>query len=415
MLKSVEDISSTKKRLKIEIPSDVIESEIRKVLLEKQKKVRMPGFRPGKTPMALIEKRFGKETELEVLDKLTLDFYLDAIREANLRPVSNPMVEDTTEFQRGNPLSMTVTVEVMPKLEDVKYENITVQEVPFDVTEEEINALLQRLVEEKASYETVDDVISSEDIVTIDYKVKEEGLEKEDVVLKIGTGPYPQEFFDAFIGKRKDDEFGIDVSFPENLNSIFAGKRLNFEIKVKDVKKRTLPTIDDEFAKDLGFDDMASLRNHIKESLYSFKKADADKVKQRKIVEHLLRTYDFEIPETLLDSEVSKMIKEVRSKNKGETRPDEELKKELEEKAKKNIKTSYLLDLIGEKEGITISEEEIKEEIINIAQSYRVSPKNVIDFFVAKDGSLEGIRKSVFDKKVLNLLLEKSKLEETKK
>lgn len=414
MLKSVEDISKTKKRLKIEIPSDVIESEIRKVLLEKQKKVRMPGFRPGKTPIALIEKKFGKEIELEVLDKLTLDFYLDAIREANLKPVSNPMVEDTIEFQRGNPLSMTVTVEVMPKLDDVKYENITVREVPFEVTEEDIDAFLKRLIEEKASYETVNEVISSGDIVSIDYKVKEEGLEKEDVVLKIGTGPYPQEFFDAFIGKRKDDEFSVEASFPENQDTIFAGKRLNFEIKIKDVKKRILPSLDDEFAKDLGFDDMASLRNHIRESLFSLKKSDADKVKQREIVEHLLRTYDFEIPETLLDSEISGMIKEIRSKNKGEARPDEELKKELEEKAKKNIRISYLLDLIGEKEGITVSEEEIKEQIINIAQSYRVSPKDVIDFFIAKDGSLEGIRKSIFDRKVLNLLLEKSKLEDVK-
>lgn len=411
MLKSVEDISSTKKRLKIEIPSDVIESEIRKVLLEKQKKVKIPGFRPGKAPMPLIEKRFGKEAELEVLDKLTLDYYLNAVREANLKPVANPSVEDTTEFQRGNSLSMTVTVEVMPKLDDLKYENIMVKDVPFDVTEEEIDALLQRLIEERANYETVDDVISSGDIVSIDYKIKEEGLEKEDEIIKIGTGPYPKEFFDAFIGKRKNDEFSAEVSFPENMNTVFDGKRLNFEIKVKDVKKKILPSLDDEFAKDLGFDDIASLRNHIRESLFSYKKSDADKVKQREIIEHLLKSHDFEVPETLLNSEISVMIKEIRSKDKGEARTDEELKKELEEKAKRNIKISYLLDIIGEKEGITVSEEEIKEQIINIAQSYRVSPKDVLDFFIAKDGSLEGIRKSVFDKKVLNLLLEKAKVE----
>lgn len=414
MLKSIEDISSTKKRLKIEIPSDVIESEIRKYLSEKQKKVRMPGFRPGKTPMSLIEKKFGKEAELEVLDRLTLDFYFDALREANLKPVSSPNVEDTTEFQRGYPLSMTVTVEVMPKLDDIKYENITVQEVPFEVTDEEIETLLQKLIEEKANYGTIDDAISYGDIVSINYKVQEEKLEKDDVVLKIGSGPFPDEFFDAFIGKKKDDEFSVEVSFPENLNTIFAGKRLNFEIKIKDVKKRILPSLDDEFAKDLGFDDIDSLRNHIKGSLFSFKKADADKAKQREIVEHLLKSHDFEIPETLLNSEISGMIKELKSKNVNETRTDEELKEELEDKAKRNIKISYLLDLIGEKEGITVSEEEIKEQIINIAQQYNISPKNVMDFFVAKDGSLEGIRKSIFDKKVLNLLLEKAKVEVTK-
>jgi trigger factor len=410
LLKSIEDISSTKKRLKIEIPSEIIESEIKKILIDKQKKVKMPGFRPGRVPFSIIEKKFGKDAEFEALDKIIMEFYLNSVREAKLRPVSKPVIEESSEFQKDKPLSMTIEVEVMPYLEP-KYENISVKEVPYEVKEEEIDSLLKKLTEEKATYESTDDSISFGDIVTIDYKTKEDALEKNDVILKIGNGPYPKEFFDSFIGRKKEENFSVQASFPEDWDTPFAGKKVSFEIKIKEVKKRNLPALDDEFAKDLGFDNIASLKDHIKENILSYKKADADKAKQREIIDHLLETHNFDIPEALLDSEISFMINEIRAKNKKDTRSDEELKEELEDQAKKNIKISYLLELIGEKEGITVSEEEIKNEIINIAQAYYVSPKHVIDYFVAKDGSLDGIKKSIYDKKVLNLLLEKVKVE----
>lgn len=410
MLKSIEDLSSTKKRLKIEIPHEVIESEIKRILMDKQKKVKMPGFRPGKVPFSIIEKKFGKEAESEALDKLIVQFYLNSVKEANLRPVSQPIVEESTEFQKNKPLSMTIEIEVMPNVEP-EYKNIAVKEVPYEVKEEEIDPFIEKLLEEKATYESGDDTISLGDIVTIDYKTKEDGLEKDNVVLKIGSGPYPEEFFNSFIGKKKGEEFSVQANFPQDWDTPFAGKRVSFDIKIKEVKKRNIPILDDEFAKDLGFDNIASLRDYIKESLLSYKKADADRAKKREIIDHLLKSHNFDIPEALLNSEISSMINAIRSKNKQDERSDEELKKELEDQAKKNIKISYLLDLIGEKEGITVSEDEIKEEIINIAQAYHVSPKHVINYFIAKDGSFDRIKKSIYDKKVLNLLLEKARVE----
>ncbi len=413
MLKSIEDLSSTKKRLKIEISPEVIESEIKRILIDKQKKVKMPGFRPGKIPFSIIEKKFGKDAEVEALDKLIVQFYLNAVKEANLRPVSQPIIEESIEFQKNKPLSMTIEIEVMPNVQP-EYENISVKEVPYDVKEEEIDHFIKKLLEEKVTYESSDDTISLGDIVTIEYKTKEDGLEKDNIVfivLKIGSGPYPEEFFNSFIGKKKDEEFSVEANFPEDWDTPFAGKRVSFDIKIKEVKKRNIPDFDDEFAKDLGFDNVTSLKDHIKERLLSYKKADADKVKKREIIDHLLKSHNFDIPEAFLNSEISSMINEIRSKNKKDDRSDEELKKVLEDQAKRNIKISYLLDLIGEKEGITVSEDEIKEEIINIAQAYHVSPKHVIDYFIAKDGSFDGIKKSIYDKKVLNLLLEKARVE----
>jgi trigger factor len=173
LLKALEDISSTKKRLKIEVPAEAIESEIKRGLNEAQKRARIPGFRPGKAPIHLIEKKFGKEIEADVMEKIIPEYYLKAIKEADITPVSRPVVEESFDFKRNEPISMTVSVEVRPRVENLDYENVTVKEVPVEVRDEEVDAVLNRLAEERATYESVDDAVNAGDLVTIDYTVED--------------------------------------------------------------------------------------------------------------------------------------------------------------------------------------------------------------------------------------------------
>ena len=409
MLKALEDISATKKRLKIEIPAETIESEIQKGLLDVQKKSNLPGFRPGKAPINFIEKKFGKSVEADILEKMISEFYMKALKEADLKPVSRPEIEEPLDFKRNVPLSMTLTVEVMPRIENLNYEGITVKEIPVDVKDNEVEVVLKNIAEEKGTYESTDDAVAAGDLLTIDYTT-DEGTDAKDVILKVGSGPYPEEFFNGLIGKKKDEEFEIEASFPEDAQSPFAGKKLKFKIKIKEVKRHNIPPIDDELGKDLGFDSLQSLRDKAKESILSAKNREADRIKQIEIVDKLIASHEFEVPEGLVKEETGRMVGEVRSIGKHE-KTDEDLIKEFGSKAEKSVKASILLEIIGEKEGITVTEDDMKEEIFNFSSRFNLPPENVVKYYMAKDGSLDGLKHSIFEKKTLKFLLSKANIE----
>ncbi|HTZ17353.1 MAG TPA: trigger factor [Dissulfurispiraceae bacterium] len=409
MLKSFEEISSTKKRLAIEIPADVVEAEVQKGLTEARKKANLPGFRAGKAPMTIIEKRFGKSVESEVLEKIVPEYYMQAVKEADIKPVSRPEMEEALDFKRNSPLSMIFTVEVRPKIDPLIYEGITVKDIPVEITEAEIDDIVRGVAEEKGNFEPVEEPAALGDLVTLDYTT-DDGIETKDAVIKIGSGPYPREFFDALIGKNKGVEFSAEVTFPDDSQTQFAGKTQKFKMLLKDVKRRNIPAIDDELAKDMGMDNIQALRDRVKEDLLSSKNADADRKKQIEIVEKLLATYPFEAPESMVNGDLDRILGEIRAQGK-DTRSDEELSAEYRPKAEKSARVSILLDIIGEREGITVSEDELKEEILNFSRRYYVSPENVIKYYVARDGSLEGVKNAIYEKKAMKALLDKAKIE----
>ncbi|MGW8272940.1 MAG: trigger factor, partial [Thermodesulfovibrionales bacterium] len=155
MIKSLEDISETKKRLQVEIPADVIEKKIQHSLEEVRKQARIPGFRPGKVPISIIEKRYGKQVESEVVEKVVTEYYAEAIKEADLTPVANPEWENA-DFQRNQPLTMTFAVEVLPKIESLAYEGIEVRDEEIAVSDEDVENVLMRTRAEHVRYDAVE-------------------------------------------------------------------------------------------------------------------------------------------------------------------------------------------------------------------------------------------------------------------
>lgn len=411
MLKSCEDISSTKKRLQIEIPAEQIEAEIKKALQDLQRKAKMPGFRPGKTPMSMVEKKFGKEVEAEALDKLIPDHYISALKEANLTPVTKPEMESKFDFKRGEAISMTISVEVRPKVENLQYENITVKEVPVEVADAEIEDVINNLAEEKATFESSEEPIASGDLVTVDYTAIEDGGQEptisKDAVFKIDNGPYPEEFFNVLKGKKKDEAFDMEVSFPDEPKTAFSGKKVKFDGTIKEAKKRSLPAIDDELAKDIGFESLQALRDKIKENLLAAKNREADAVKQREILDKLLETHSFDLPEGLVKAEVAQIVGDIKTAKKDE-RAEDVIAQEVHHDAERRVKGSLLLELVGEKEGVTVIEDDLKREVVSIAQRFYIAPDAVVKFYVDRDGSLDGLKRIIFEKKVLKALLDKA-------
>lgn len=428
MIQIIEDISSTKKRIRIEIPSDVIEKEITDYLERLRQKTKIPGFREGKAPLYLIQKRFGKSVEAEVLEKVIPEYYAKALKEADIMPVTMPVFEDKLEYRKNNPLNISLTVEVMPKIGNLDYSNIKVSDIPLTVEESEIEEHLKRLQQYKAIYEEVEKDIEKDDLVSFDYIdckiLGEETLPSlKEKVLKMGKELLPVDIEEKMIGKKKGDT----VEFVNTLSEVFgikelAGKTVKTKILIRDVKKKFLPEIDDEFAKDLGFGSLVELKEKIRENIYKTKKDHASKIQKAEILKKIIESHSFDVPESLLANELEAlMIQEGISETYEKLRDEKNSKDEkehisdLREKAMRNVRASIIIDAIGKKEGIMVTEEEIKERINFIAERISSRPEDIMKFYSVKDGSLEDLRRIIYQEKVLDTLLSKAIIEKGEK
>ncbi len=456
MLKSVEDINTTKKRLRVEIPSDVIEKEIGDSLEKVRQKAKIPGFRPGRAPINLIEKRFGKEVEAEVLDKVIPEYYSNALKEAELIPVAMPVFDRDTDFKRNNPLNLSFTIEVMPKIENINYENIRIEDIPVVVDEAEIEDYFKRLQEEKVIYEVAEKEVELDDLVTFDYSdckiIGEESPPSiKEEVLKIGNEIFPPDIMERAMGKKKDDIVEFTTTFNEICKSkVLAGKTVDMKFVIKEIKKKNLLAINDEFAKDVGFENISEMREKIKEKIYAAKKEHIKRIQKARIVNKLIESHNFEVPDVLVSKKMESLMMDeslsdarykpapasearpgmqdntpltphlLRGEFKGgdagsleaEKKDFENLQADMGSKAVRNVQASIIIDAIGKKEGITVTDDEMNERVSLIAQRLSVTPGAVMNFYKYKEGSLEGLRHSIYEDKVLDMLVSKAIIED---
>jgi trigger factor len=415
MLKVVEDISTTKKRLKIEIPADTIEKEIQGSLEKVRKTATLPGFRTGKAPMTLIEKKYGKKVEGEVLDRMIPQVYAEALTRAEITPVTDPVLEEGIDFKRHRPFALTLTVEVMPKIDDLVYEHVAIRDIPVSVDDADIISVLKRMQEEKAIYEPSEGPINGNDLISFDYCTPEGDISVKDQIYKVGGSLFPKEFSERLVGMKKNDELSIETTFPEDhVSEKLAGKHLTLQVVVKDIKKVNLPDIDDEFAKDAGIDNLDALKNHVREEILKAKRNEVTKIQKAEMLKKLLDSHEFDLPESMIESEIAALLFNEASRKDQEGKVDrdrEVLKQELRPDAIRNVKGSLLLAAIGKKEKVSVSEDDVKNAILAMARRFAVPPENLIKFYISKDGSLNGLKNSLFEEKVLDLILSKAAIE----
>ncbi|MFN3480447.1 MAG: trigger factor [Thermodesulfovibrionales bacterium] len=412
MLKALEEISSTKKRITIEIPAETIEKEMTESFENLRKTTNIPGFRTGKAPMSLIEKRFGKKVEDEVLGKVISRAYVDALNEADLTPVTDPIVEEQTEFKRQSPFSITMVIETLPKV-NLNYEGIKVKDIPVSVTDEDVESVMKGLQEDRTTYEPSDEPVTMNDLILCDYSIEEAGIEKKDQVYKIGGPLFPEDVIKNLIGKSKGSELVMETTFPETYPyRELAGKKVEMKLTIKDVKKGNLPQLDDEFAKDIGFNSLDELKDHLRQEVLRLKNSEVARIQKAEIINKLLENHEFDVPETLLEGEIAMLASSY--KDRAENNPDEDSKRSDEEiraEAVRNLKTTLLLSMIGRKEGVRVSEDDMRNAIIAMARRFSVSPENIMKFYISRDGSLDRLKDSIFEEKVLDLLLNKASVE----
>lgn len=427
---TVEDITSTKKRLKIEISADIIQKEYNASVSSVRQRAKIPGFRPGHSPVSIIEKKFGSDIKNDILDRIIPDYYSKALKEANLVPVTLPKFEGSLEFRKDEPLSFFLTVEVRPQISDLNYTGLKVDDVESSAEEKDIEDTLKGLQDERALFEVVDRPVRESDLIVIDYVKFDPTGEKElssakDQVMNLGNNATPQGILEEITGKKKGDI--VDISLPSFEGGEVKegeGKGNRIRITIKEIKEKKLPEIDDEFARDFGHDSLEALREKIKAGILNAGKDKAAKQQKTKLLDMIVESHEMDVPETLLEMELENLVVNEKASQKTsgelisetghdkspESKDDTELRERLRNRAVRNVKASLLLDMIAEKEGVTVNEDEIKSRIAVLARHFQTTPENVINLLIAKDGSIENFKHTIQDEKVMDLVLSKAEV-----
>ncbi len=411
----VEDISSTKKRLRIQIPKETVSNEINSAFQHLNLNAKVPGFRPGKVPFSILNKKFGRDVKAKVIERLVPDYYMRALKEVELVPVADPEIESQIEINSGEPLEMIFTVEVRPKPEKLDYEGIEIKDFPTEPTDEEIDKACERIRKERATLEPAETAEPGGQVV-IDYEAFDgdkliENVSSKDYQFDLGSKDLPPEFAKETLGKKAGDVYEFIVTYPEDHpGEDLAGKTIKFKVVLKDVKKQVLPDLDDALAKELGFDNLEKMQAKITENIQNMKKYYALEIQKREVSEKLLSRHDFELPETMLKQEIEFLMKEARSKqqNESDVKSDEELRAMVEPDAIRNIKGQTLIELIGEKEDITVEEDDMKKRLLEIARDSGMQLEALLEYYKTNPAALNIIRSNVYETKVLEKVVSKA-------
>ena len=422
MLQGIEELSPTRRKLKINVPQDVIKSETDSAYNEIRATVKIPGFRQGKVPHAILVKKFSKNVEAQIIEKIVPEYYMKAIKEADIEPVSYPNIDEHMTINPDQPLSFSVTVEVKPVIGDISYEGISLKEKTVTVEEEELDKALSSMQESKALFTVSEEALKEGDMAIVDNEAYIGDKPVEELTYKeypfvLGSQEMPQEFSDALIGKKNGETVEVKMSFEaDHPNKTIAGKEVLFKVKINEAKKKNIPPLDDDFAKEAECDTLEDLKAKIRDNLHERKKGMVDLDYKKEILDELLKRHDFAVPESMVEGEIESLIDraEQEAMRKGETvKPNEELKKESETTARDNVKSVILLEAIGKKENIQVNDEDIKTAIDEIAARNNLKPEEVTKLYAVREGSMDALKSRLFADKVLDNILEKSKIEKS--
>ena len=314
----VEDISSVKKKINVEITPEAVAKEMEKALADVAKKARIAGFRPGKAPKAIVEKHYGEEVRNEVVQRLVTDSYLQALQENNLNPVEVPHIENVSSLAKGTPLTFTATVEVRPKIELGTYDGIEVKEQTLTVSDDELNQTIDRLREMYAQLEVVEGrPLEKNDSAIIDFEGFRDGKPIEGAkasghMLSLGANSLIPGFEDQLVGMNAGETREIKVIFPADYqNKDIAGKNATFSVTLKEIKKKVLPEFNDEFAKDIGGDkSVVELKEGIKKDLEARKRDEQASAQREEILSKLVDAHSFDVPPGMVERELQAMARQ---------------------------------------------------------------------------------------------------------
>jgi trigger factor len=415
----VESLSKIKKRIDFEIPAERVGQEIDKAYADIRKKADVKGFRKGKAPLSFIEKNYSDLMEQDVLKNLFSDTYFKAIQEEKLFPVEHPVIESES-LKKGEPFRYSATVEIYPEVTITDYSGFEVLKERFVMDDGIVETRIKEMQENMARLEPAEEgrAAAMGDFLTIDFKGFIDGVpfdngSAEDFHLELGDGRFIPGFEDKIVGMKCDETGNISVTFPEDYGKKeLAGKDASFEIVVKDIKVKTLPTLDDEFAKGLGeFENMEELRTKIAESHENQEKGRIEADLRDRIVREIVERNPLEVPGAMVDKQLQIMLDSTKKRLSLENismemigMDDETYKSQFREKAENQVKGALLLDALAEKEGIKVEDEQLDEKIREIASERGIDYEYLKQFYENNKNAAENMKGQLREDRIFSLL-----------
>lgn len=422
----IKEIVSTglSRELEITVPANDIEKHVEVKLKEVGKTAKLPGFRPGKIPMKMLKERYGRAVLSDVLEAVVSETTAKIIKDKKLRPAMQPKIE-VKEFDEGKDLIYKMEIEILPDFDVMDVKGLKIEKPIAKIEDKDINEALERITSQHDSSQiiTKDRATKKGDIVIMDFSgrtadddVKHDGMQATGTKLELGSGQFIPGFEDQLIGQKGGEKIEVKVKFPENYGAKeLAGRDAIFDVEIQEIHEKTAAKVDDEFAKTLGFDDEAALRDAVKHQLSTDYENQTRLKMKRQLLDILDEAHTFDIPQGMVDAElegITKQIEEERKVNPEAEELSDDEKEELKAISERRVRLGLVIAEIGSSENVTVGDQELQRAVISEAQKYPGQEKMVFEFYQKNPQALEGLRAPLFEDKVVDLIFADAKITE---
>lgn len=387
----VENLEKSMAKLTIEVTAEEFNEAINKAYQKSKAKISLPGFRKGKAPRAMIEKMYGASIFYEDAANIIIpDAYETAAKESELEIVAQPEI-DVVQIEKGKPFIFTATVAVKPEVTLGEYKGIEIEKKEVEVTDEELNAEIDRVRESNSRMITIDDRAAQDgDTVIIDFDGYVDGEQfdggyAEDYSLVLGSGTFIEGFEEQLIGKNIGDDVEVNVTFPEQYQAEeLQGKPAVFKVKVKEIKMKELPELDDDFAQDVSdCDTLEEYKAETKKKLLASKEESAKREKEEAVIDKIIEGATMDVPKQMVEAQTRQMTQEFAQRLQSQGLSLEQymqftgmnpqkMMEELEPQALKRIQSRLVLEAVVAAENIAASDEDVEKELENMAGMYQM-------------------------------------------
>ena len=428
---TITDLSPCKKQLRIEIDAETVNAKFDSVAKDFRRHAHLPGFRPGKAPLANVMRSYGDKIGEEAKRTLMSDSYSKALKENGLRPVIMPEVEEL-QFGHGKPFQYLATLEVTPAFELPEYNGLEVDKERRTVTGADIDKALDTLREQRVSYTDVDRPAGEDDFIVVNFtgtiddkpitdlvKVARGLTEQKNYWLNAKHNPLIPGIVEALIGSGKDDKKTVTVTIPNDfIYEELVGKEARYEIEIVQVKEKSLPELDDKFAKGFGAESMDKLREGVENDLKNELEYSLKKSVRNQCVDKLLDAVNCDLPETIVNEAtrlgVHNIVQQNHQRGVGKEVIDENKDRiyaNAKADAEVRVKANYILSKIAEKEGIKVTDQELSRQVAAMATQQKVKPQKLAQQ-LKENGTIYQVQEEILNAKVIDLLEEKAKVTE---
>ena len=424
----IEEVGPCKKLLKFEIPKETIDDEWQKQLKEVARMAKVPGFRKGKAPRKLLEKNYGDKIMDDVKRAVVSGSYQQAIEENKLSPIGDPDIGNF-DLELGKPLKFEITLEVLPTFELGDYKGMKLQRKPVSVTDEDIDKALETISKQKAQLAIVKTgKVKVEDFIICDCEVgiNDEVVWSDQELEVMASGSHVADINvpdlkDRLVGAKSGDKVSVDVELGDSFSvEQHRNKSAKMEISIKEIKRPKSPKIDDELAKQVGYDTLGELKEFMSKRLEMEKKRMAEGEMQEQISSKLIEMADFEMPEDMIKHHTNERLHKYQLDLVNKGTPQEEIEKHTEdmksaseEAVVRDFKMSLVLEHIAEKERIFVTEDDVNRRISEMAGMYGLDAAGMKKQ-LEKMNSMSNLRHQLRESKTLNLLMKEANIEEVK-